>query len=100
MALSEYGYEDTAQLFKEYLQNHQPSFLSTFDSNKPRNTINNINRPPKYCNLSAEEQKAVLEGMPPSLEAIAKYILAGKAKNIIVLTGAGIRYKIKSKNKK
>lgn len=92
VALSENGYQPTAQLFRSHAQQNFPSFLSSFYEDKPRNTNNNILRPPKFCNLSEDEQKDVFSGMPPSLEAIAKYILDGRAKNIIVLSGAGIRY--------
>eukprot|EP00026_Physarum_polycephalum_P007239 Phypoly_transcript_07297.p1 GENE.Phypoly_transcript_07297~~Phypoly_transcript_07297.p1 ORF type:complete len:550 (+),score=72.44 Phypoly_transcript_07297:113-1651(+) len=89
VALSEYGYEPTAALFQDYAQKHIPDFFATFSAEKPRKT-GEISRPPRFCSLTPEQQKDVFRGMAPSIDAIAKYILDGNAKKILVLTGAGI----------
>jgi len=77
-------YED---IIKSHLKEQKPGYLDTFDAAKPRGERAYID--PSAPMLSEAQRLAVLGG-DTSLSALAKGILEGKYKNIIVLTGAGI----------
>ncbi len=91
MAKSEYGFAPTADLIIEHARITNPAALASFDPNKERNTAA-YERPPRFCNLPDYEQKAVFFDEIPSLSGMCRIIRERHVKNIVVLTGAGIRY--------
>jgi len=83
----EYGCPKSAELMEDHLKKTNPNFLATFNRNKPKNVDA---RPSGTMSRLTPEQKQSALNWDVTLEGIAKKILAGGCKKIVVLTGAGI----------
>jgi NAD-dependent SIR2 family protein deacetylase len=66
-----------------------PGWLETIDKNQPRDLTRSKAGSTIRTSLSPEAARAVLGG-EVSLEAVAKKIIGGKVRNVVVLCGAGI----------
>jgi hypothetical protein len=75
----------------DHARTHNPAALSEFSPEKLRRP-RDYDRPAKFCSLTPEQQRAVFDGATPSLEQIARLIKENRVRNVVVLTGAGIRY--------
>jgi hypothetical protein len=75
------------QILREHIDKAYPDFMKSFDPKRVRLEREYID--PAVAKLTAEQRLAVLGG-DVSLAGIAKLISSGRAKRIVVLTGAGI----------
>jgi hypothetical protein len=75
------------KILGDWMNEYYPDFMKTFDPKKVRLEREYVD--PAVAKLTEEQRLAVLDG-DVSLAGIAKLIKEGRAKRIIVLTGAGI----------